>query len=101
MAKKQAEKAKKTAALKQKLILVILVLIVIIGANVGFIYMRWKGEQEKAQQAAAGDKDIGSDLESKVTVDDNIYSSIGETYSTMNLQPQILTKQNKAFAAMY
>lgn len=47
MAKKQAEKAKKTAALKQKLILVILVLIVIIGANVGFIYMRWKGEQEK------------------------------------------------------
>ena len=47
MAKKQAEKEKKTAALKQKLILVILVLIIIIGANVGFIYMRWKGEQEK------------------------------------------------------
>ena len=47
MAKKQAEKAAKTAALKQKLILVILVLIVIIGANVGFIYMRWKGEREK------------------------------------------------------
>ena len=52
-------------------------------------------------QQAAGDKDSGSDLESKVTVDDNIYSSIGETYSTMNLQPQILTKQNKAFTAMY
>jgi hypothetical protein len=100
MAKKQAEKEKKTAALKQKLILVILVLIVIIGANVGFIYMRWEGEQEKAQQAA-GDKDSGSDLESKVAVDDNIYSSIGETYSTLNLQPQILTKQNKAFTAMY
>jgi len=97
MAKKQAEKAAKTAALKQKLILVILVLIVIIGANVGFIYMRWKGEREKEQ--AAGEKDA-SDLESKVT-DDNIYSSIGETYSTMNLAPQMITKQSKAFPAMY
>jgi len=100
LAKKREEKMKNTAALKQKLILVIIGLIVIIGANVGFIYMRWKGEQEKAHAAGGADKDSGSDLESKVT-DDNIYSSIGETYSTMNLQPQMKPKQNKAFAAMY
>ena len=56
--------------------------------------------ENKANAAGGADKDSGSDLESKVT-DDNIYSSIGETYSTMNLQPQIMSKQNKAFAAMY
>merc|ERR1712106_435517 len=100
LAKKREEKMKNTAALKQKRILVIIGLIVIIGANVGFIYMRWKGEQEKAHAAGGADKDSGSDLESKVT-DDNIYSSIGETYSTMILQPQMKPKQNKAFAAMY
>jgi len=77
MEKKRAERD----ALKQKLIIIIVVLIVITSGNVWFIWYRWQSSREQNKNDGEVDSDAQSDSE-------RIYSSIGETYSTVNLNPQ-------------
>lgn len=77
MEKKRAERD----ALKQKLIIIVVVLIVITSGNVWFIWYRWQSSREQNKNDGEVDSDAQSDSE-------RIYSSIGETYSTVNLNPQ-------------